>query len=144
MENWIIYGLITSLCFGVNVIIYKIATTRGQGLNPFLAGFSFTIGVALFFLIVFLIKSPKFNNNWTGLGLAVLAGVIWSIGFFFVVLALANNADVSRLAPLFNTNTLVAVLLGIIVLKELPSSSAMLKVLLGSVFIVIGSILVSS
>jgi len=89
MENWIIYGLIASLCFGLNVVIFKIATTKGQGLNPYLASLSFSVGIFLFFFLVYLIKTPKFTPNWTGLTLALIAGVVWAVGFLAVALAIA-------------------------------------------------------
>ena len=144
MENWIIYGLIASICFGVNVIIYKLAATKGQGLNPYLGGFSIGLGVFLFFFLVYLIKSPKFIPNWTGLTLALIAGAMWALGMLMVALAIAKKGDVARLAPIYNTNTLIAVLLGIIFLKEIPAGSEIIKVVSGAVLIVIGAILVSS
>jgi len=144
MENWIIYGLIASLCFGLNVVIFKIATTKGQGLNPYLASLSFSVGIFLFFFLVYLIKTPKFTPNWTGLTLALIAGVVWAVGLLAVALAIAKKGDVSKLAPLYNTNTLIAVLLGIIFLKEIPAGSEIIKVISGAVLIVIGAILVSS
>lgn len=144
MENWVIYGLIASVCFGVNAVIYKIAATKGQGLNPYLGVFSVGLGVFLFFFLMYLIKSPKFIPNWTGLTLALVAGVLWAIGMLMIALAVANKGDISRLAPLYNTNTLIAVLLGILFLKEIPTGTAVFKVISGSVLIVIGAILVSS
>ena len=144
MENWLIYGLIASVCFGVNAIIYKVAATKGQGLNPYLGGLSIGAGVFLFFLLVFLVKSQKFTPNWTGITLAIISGVLWAIGMLMIALAVAKKGDISRLAPLYNTNTLIAVLLGILFLKEIPTGTAVFKVISGSVLIVIGAILVSS
>jgi len=144
MENWLIYGLIASFCFGINAVIYKVAATKGQGLNPYLGGFFIGIGVFLFFFIMYLIKAPKFVPNWSGLILASVAGILWAIGFFAIILAIANKGDISRLAPIYNTNTLIAVLLGIIFLKEIPSGTAIFKVISGSVLIVVGAVLVSS
>ncbi|MBL7055186.1 EamA family transporter [Candidatus Woesearchaeota archaeon] len=144
MENWVIYGLIASLCFGINAVIYKVAATRGQGINPYLGVFSVGLGVFLFFSLVYLIKSPKFIPNWTGLTLALIAGIVWAAGFLMITLAIANKADISRLAPIYNTNTLIAVLLGMIFLKELPAGSEIIKVISGAVLIVIGAVLVSS
>ena len=144
MENWVIYGLIASLCFGSNIILYKIATTKGQGLNPYVAALSFSAGIFLFFLITLFIKNAKFNSNWNGITFTLISGIIWAIGFLAITLAISKNADVSRLVPLINTNTLIAVLLGILFLKEIPTGTAIFKVISGSVLIVIGAILVSS
>ena len=46
-------------------------------------------------------------------------------------------------APIFNANTLVTVMLGIIFLHEIPNTSQMLRVIAGAVLIVIGAVLVS-
>jgi len=144
MENWVVYGLIASVCFGVNIVIYKVAVTKGQGLNPYLAIFSYGIGAFLFFLLMYLIISPKFTSNWTGLTLAIFSGALWALGMLMVALAIANKGNISKLAPIYNTNTLIAVLLGLIFLKEIPAGSEMLKVISGAVLIVIGAVLVSS
>lgn len=61
-----------------------------------------------------------------------------------MILALVNKADVSRLVPIFNTNTLVAVALGMILLKELPAGTEKIKVVIGAILIVVGGVLVSS
>ena len=144
MQNWIIYGLIASICFGINIVIYKVGATRGQGLNPYLGCLSVGTGVFLLFFLAFMIKSPKFTLNWTGLTLALIAGAMWALGMLMVALAIAKKGDVSKLAPLYNTNTLIAVLLGIIFLKEIPAGSEIMKVVLGAVLIVVGAVLVSS
>jgi uncharacterized membrane protein len=144
MENWIIYGLIASICFGVNVVIYKVAATKGHGLNPYLGVFSLGLGIFLFFFFVYFIKLPKFTPNWAGLTLALIAGAIWALGMLMVALAIAKKGDISKLAPIYNTNTLIAVLLGILFLKEIPTGSEIIKVISGAVLIVIGAILVSS
>ena len=64
-------------------------------------------------------------------------------GIIAVVIAISQKADVARLAPIYNTNTILAVLMGIIFLKEIPDVSQMIRVIGGAVLIVIGAILVS-
>ena len=76
-------------------------------------------------------------------GLALIAGIIWGLGFLAVAIAIAQKADVARLAPIYNTNTLLAVLLGIIFLKEIPDASQIFRVVAGAVLIVTGAVLVS-
>ena len=65
------------------------------------------------------------------------------IGFLAVAVAIAQKADVARLAPIYNANTIIAVLLGIIFLKEIPNASQIFRVVAGAVLIVIGAVLVS-
>ena len=142
MQNWLIYGIIASFCFALNTFIYKVAVSKGNGLNPYLATLSVGIGVFLFFAIVYFVKLPSFTSNWTGLTMAVLAGVLWALGFFMVSLAIANKGNITQLAPIYNTNTLIVVLLGIIFLKEIPSLTGIIKIIAGAILIIIGSILV--
>lgn len=144
MQQWIIYGLLASLFFGINVIFLKIASTRGVGLNPYTAAFAYGIGAFILFSLVYFFKLPRFNNNWDGVIFAVIAGAIWALGLVMVSVAIVNKGDISKLAPLYNTNTLIAVLLGIIFLKEIPAGTEIIKVVSGAVLIVIGAILVSS
>lgn len=143
MQSWLVYGLLASLCFGINVIIFKIATTRGNGLNPYLAAFAYGTGGFLLFSIFYLFNMTEFNSNWKGIWLGVLSGAMWALGMVLVALAIAKKADIARLAPIYNTNTLVAVVLGIILLKEIPDATNIIKVVAGALMIVIGAVLVS-
>ncbi|HLD97648.1 MAG TPA: GRP family sugar transporter [Candidatus Nanoarchaeia archaeon] len=142
VESWIFYGLFASLFFGVNAIVYKVAAVNG-GLNPFYAGVFYGAGIFLTLLIAYFLKFSAPTTNFKWLAIALIAGIIWGVGFLMTALAISQHADVARLAPLYNTNTLVAVVLGIILLKELPSSEAAWRVVLGAVLIVAGSVLVS-
>ena len=142
VESWIVYGLLASLFFGTNAIVYKYAAVNG-GLNPFYASVFYGAGIFLSFLIAYLFKFSIPTTNFKWLGVALFAGVLWGIGFIMVAIAISSGSDIAKLAPIYNTNTLVAVILGIILLKELPSAAAAWKTVLGSIFIVIGAILVS-
>ena len=60
-----------------------------------------------------------------------------------VLKALKSGVDVAKLAPIYNVNTLFAVLLGIIFLHEIPHPGEMIRVIIGAILIVIGSFFVS-
>ena len=94
------------------------------------------------FVLYFFMK-PNFNFEWKSSGIALIAGAFWGLGMIAVTIAIANKADVSRLAPIYNLNTLITVLLGIFFLKEIPDASQMFRVIAGAVLIVAGAILVS-
>ncbi len=141
MPNWIVYGIIASIFFAVNTIIYKIAYQKGN-FSPYYGSFMFGLGVILIFGL-FLLFKPSFEFEWKSSSLALIAGIIWGIGFLAVAVAIAQKADIARLAPIYNTNTLLAVLMGIIFLHEIPDISQMFRVIAGAVLIVIGAILVS-
>ena len=141
-ESWIIYGLLAALFFGANAVVYKVAAVNGQ-LDPFYASLVFGVGIMASLIVAYAFKfsAPTLNVKW--LGLLIFAGVLWGLGYLMVALAISHNADIAKLAPIYNTNTLVAVALGIIVLKELPSAAAAWRIVLGAVLIVAGSVLVS-
>lgn len=86
---------------------------------------------------------PSFEFEWKSSGLALIAGVIWGLGFIAIAIAISQKADVARLAPIYNTNTILAVLIAIIFLKEIPDVSQMFRIIAGAVLIVVGAILVS-
>jgi len=140
METWVIYAILAALSWGTYIVINKMA----GDINPYIAAVAMGVGVFAFFGIIYLALRPEFNNNWQGLGLSVVAGIIWALGMLFALLALANNAPVAKLAPIYNINTLIAVALGMVVLKELPVGEDRIKVIIGAILIVIGGILVSS
>src|SRR3989338_2821990 len=141
MQNWILYGIIASFFFALNTIIYKIAYQKGN-FSPYYGTFIFGLGV-VFIFGVFLLFKPSFDFEWKSSSIALIAGITWGLGFLAVAVAIAQKADIARLAPIYNRNTLLAVLLGIIFLKEIPNASQIFRVIAGAVLIVIGSILVS-
>ncbi len=146
MENWLLFGLLAAVCYGSSALFAKVATSdKYYGVNQSLFMLLMLIGIA----IVFIANSYLAKGNLTlpsnplALGACVAAGILWALGMAFTVWALVGGADIARLTPIYNINTLIAVILGILVLGELPSSPDKLKVLTGALMIVIGSILVS-
>ena len=75
--------------------------------------------------------------------MAIIAGAVWAVGMIAVAIAISQKADVARLAPIYNVNTILAALMGIIFLKEIPDVSQMIRVIGGAVLVVIGAIMVS-
>ena len=141
MESWIFYGIVAAVCFGLNTIIFKIAMQKGS-LNPGYASLIFGIGVLITLLFYYFTK-PNLQFEWKSTLLAVVAGIVWAIGFLAIAIAIANKGNVSQLAPIYNANTIIAVILGIILLKEIPNTSQMIRIILGAVMIVVGAVLVS-
>lgn len=141
MQSWIIYGLIAAFFFALNTILYKVAQQKGN-FSPYYGMLMFGIGVTIVSVIFFLFK-PSFQFEWKTSSLAIIAGAVWAIGMIMVAIAISQKADVARLAPIYNVNTILAVLMGIIFLKEIPDVSQMIRVIGGAVLIVIGAILVS-
>ena len=141
MPNWIIYGLIAAFFFALNTILYKVAQQKGNFSSNY-GIFMFGIGVVIVSVVFFLSK-PSFEFEWKYSSLAIIAGAVWAIGMIMVAIALSQKADVARLAPIYNINTILAVLMGVIFLHEIPDATQMFRVIVGAILIVIGAILVS-
>ena len=141
MQNWVVYGLFAAFFFALNTILYKVAQQKGN-FSPYYGILMFSIGIIIAAGAFFLFK-PSFEFEWKSSGLAIVAGAVWAVGMIAVAIAISQKADVARLAPIYNINTILAVLMGIIFLKEIPDTSQMIRVIAGAVLIVIGAILVS-
>lgn len=144
MPTWIILGIIASLCWGSYIVASKVATSEKYfGIPPAWAALFMLIGIAIVFLIGTIKAGTPISISKPGIGFAVLSGLLWGLGMYVSLRAISIGADVAKLVPLFNTNTLVAVLLGIVLLHELPKANDIARVVIGAVLIVIGAILVS-
>ena len=76
-------------------------------------------------------------------GYAFGAGALWALAISGVMIALQNyNASISVLAPLYNTNTLITVALGLWLFSEWQVVKVP-QLLLGSLLIVIGGVVVA-
>ena len=141
MQSWVFYGIVAAICFGINTILYKIASQKGN-FSPAFGSLVFGIGILIAFLVYFFAK-PSLQFEWKSTILAIAAGIIWAIGFLAIAIAISQKGEVAKLAPLYNANTIIAVILGIVLLKEVPDMSQMIRVVIGAVMIVVGAVLVS-
>src|SRR3990167_1551069 len=141
MQSWVFYGIVAAICFGINTILYKIASQKGN-FSPAFGSLVFGIGILIAFLVYFFAK-PSLQFEWKSTILAIAAGIIWAIGFLAIAIAISQKGEVAKLAPLYNANTIIAVILGIVLLKEVPDTSQMWRVVAGAVMIVVGAVLVS-
>ena len=141
MHSWVFYGIVAAICFGINTILYKIASQRGN-FSPAFGSLVFGIGILVAFLVYFFAK-PSLQFEWKSTSLAVVAGIVWAIGFLAIAIAISQKGEVARLAPLYNANTIIAVVLGIVLLKEIPKMSQMIRIIIGALMIVAGAVLVS-
>ena len=146
METLVVIGILTAFAFGISTVLNKVASSPSYfGIEPRAAGLFVGIGIAATFALYFLLSGGlSMPSNNIAVGTALAAGVFWAVGTLLVLAAFAGGADASKLAPIFNMNTLVVVGLGIVLLHELPSQPQMLRVVGGAVLIVLGGILVST
>lgn len=142
MGGWLILALLASLCYGLFAVVAKLATSSQHGnVAPASATMLMLVGIAVVVSAYFALSRPTLPTDAQAIGLSVLAGALWALGAVFVYIALSSGVEVARVAPVANTNTLVAVIIGILFLKEVPDQQ--LRVLIGALLVVIGGVLVS-
>ncbi|MFA5854927.1 MAG: hypothetical protein WC846_01375 [Candidatus Gracilibacteria bacterium] len=136
----IIGGFIPAVFFAASGIFSKVSTKAGMGVGPYLI----MIGLAILLLGIL---TATFSHNWSfpikGTWSSFSSGLVWGTGSGLFALALSKyHAPVSQLAPLYNMNTLLVVIFGLIIFSEWKDME-MVKLLTGTVMVVSGSILVS-
>jgi uncharacterized membrane protein len=76
-------------------------------------------------------------------GIASAAGMAFALGAGLITIALIRfEAPISQLAPLYNTNALITVTLGLWLLREFREVN-LPRLVIGAVLIVVGAILVA-
>jgi len=172
MANWLIYGLLASLCWGTYAVISKIVTSEKYlGIAPSGASLLMLGGIAVVFLVYFLAKTGAISLSLKSMGFLLIAlilgyviyalketgiqislptvgfgflqGGLWAIGMVCAFLAFSAGAEAAKIVPVYNINTLIAVILGLLLLREVPAPDERFKVIVGAILIVLGGILVS-
>ncbi len=136
----LIGGLVPAILFGVSGVMQKTAQKTGISLGWYII--CIAIGVLLAGLPLLLTEQVKQISYKGGL-LSLLIGLFWASGMITIAMAITKyGAPVSRLAPLYNMNTLIAVILGLVIYAEWKDLN-IVPLLSGAFFIVIGGVLVS-
>ncbi len=145
MKTWLVFSLLAMVCWGCYIVVAKVATSEKYcALGPkwsallMLGGIIAVVGIYLVFS-----KGAKPEITAPSAIAGVSQGVLWALGMIFSLFAFRAGADVARAVPIFNCNTLVAVLLGIMVLKEIPNMAGIVRIIIGSLLIVCGGALVA-
>lgn len=136
----LIGGIVPAVLFGISNVVVKASTNHGIGPAMYMV----VVGVAVLITgSVSLLFVPSKEISLTSGAYAFVGGAVWGLGFLGVTLALEKyNVPVSELTPLYNMNTLVAVLIALWIFSEWKEVE-LTKLLLGTVFIVIGGVLVA-
>jgi uncharacterized membrane protein len=139
-QAWFVGGLLPAFCYGLSGLFLKVGSQKiSLGYFLILAG----IAIALVgILALMLLPQPSQSSNFNGIALSLLFGLAWGSGTLLVVLALTKlNGRLAVLAPLYNMNTLIVVILSLILFQEW-TQVVVWKVLLGTLLIILGSVLV--
>ncbi|MBU0762250.1 MAG: EamA family transporter [Candidatus Altiarchaeota archaeon] len=145
MEDWLLFGLLAAVSYSLAALAAKLSLAGESGLQVTQAGLLTGFGVFLAFVVFTMYSGlPSFSKaspKTIAFGLGV--GLLWAVGQILVYVALMKGADISRMAPIYNLNTLFVVVFGIFLLGELPDRAQALRVGLGAILITAGAVLVS-
>lgn len=109
-------GLLPAVLFGLTGVVQASSARSGIGTGPFLVIVGLT--VVVFGLAASAVQGDA-GVSWESAGRSAVFGLLWAAGIGCIGLALGRyEAQISQLAPLYNMNTLVAVLLGLVALGE--------------------------
>ncbi len=135
----ILGGILPALLFGLAGVFQKASNQIGTGIYLFMIG----IGVCLVGATLFIIKPDHTFSINSGI-FALLIGISWAAGMGLVAITLHTYATpLARLVPIYNMNTLVAVLLALVIFAEWRDVSG-LKLMSGAILITIGGTLVAN
>ena len=135
----LIGGVLPAILLGLSGTCQKLSTTAGIGTGPLM------IVIGLTSTIIGVIFCADGDWTWTrgGTLYACLFGVCWATGTGCIGIALKKfGGQISQLVPLYNMNTLVAVLIGLVAFAEWRTVHPW-RILFAAVLIVAGGILAS-
>lgn len=150
MKTWVIAGIVAAFAYGLYSLPLKYLSSDKYMKAPLEV---IALGLALGVVVtggVFawfkgghaVLAEPKLLP---GLLIGAAAGAIWLIGTLTVTAAFRDPAtNVAQLIPLVNANTVVAVLGGLVVFRELANGADLTRIAVGSAIIMIGSYILSA
>ena len=133
-------GIIPAFVFGGYGVMQKQCMRTGLGVAGFLLVLGATAAAGGLVLRAWMPGgAPPLNAMLSAAGFALF----WALGIGLILLAVDRfGANISQLAPLYNSATLITVLLGLWLFEEWKEVSA-LPLLFGTVAIVIGAVIVT-
>jgi uncharacterized membrane protein len=140
MMGIIIGGLVPAVLYGISITLQKAGTRAGIGmalLMMFVSAGVFLSSCAMY------IAMPDKTVNVRSAFLSIMMGVCWALGTGAVAFAMVKfNVPVSKVVPLYNMNTLIAVLLGFLIFAEWKNVN-IIQLLIGAILVVAGGTLVA-
>ncbi|SFI45165.1 hypothetical protein [Planctomicrobium piriforme] len=134
----LIGGLIPAVALGFAAVCQKLASQQGIGAGPFLI-----VGGLVISAVggVFLLVERDATIQWQAAGYTALFALCWATATGLISFALRKlGGSMSQLVPIYNMNTLIAVLAGLVLLAEWKTVSPP-KILAAAVLIIAGGVL---
>lgn len=138
----ILGGLIPALLYGFSTITMK----AGAGYKIDTSNYLIIIGIVIFLtgvLAKFILNSEEQSLNIMAIFFSISSGFFWALGTTLVNYSIVKfSTPIAILTPLYNMNTLVAVLGGMLLFAEWKTVNS-LPVFFGTILVVCGGILLS-
>lgn len=114
--NWFIYALACLFLYGIMQFFIKLAST---GSNPIASSMIFIVAqfLAQILLGAYLLSKSDAGIDYGSIKYGVAGGIVAGIATILFFLAL-QQSTLSKVVPIVNMNVVVAVLLGVILLKD--------------------------
>jgi uncharacterized membrane protein len=146
MKPWFAIGLIAAFLYGISAIIFKFLTEERFLNGPpawVLAGIGTGIALCGIIGVFFLAPVEAQASPMRAFLWSVPAGVLNGFATLLVLRVMQQpGTNLSQLVPVYNTNTLIAFVLAVIIFKELPQGGDLMRNLAGAILIVAGTILI--
>lgn len=146
MMGLLVAGVLPAFLYGTSALFQKYSANTGIGLAVYLIAVGVGVGLAGIVFLIFAsgMQVPLTGSTFKGFAYANLFGLLWGLATGFVAFGLIYyRVPISQLVPLYNMNTLVAVILALIVFSEWKDINAV-KLLSGSLLVVLGGVVVAS
>lgn len=140
LNNVAIGGIIPAICLGLGTVLMRASIGAGASIPVYLAG----VGTIIALIGWTAAAAHGFAGaTIAGIGLAVGMGLVWTIAISCMAYGFGTlKLPISIVAPLTNSNAIVAVLLGSLIFGEWRSLH-MPQVALGTLIICAGATCVS-
>lgn len=139
-KGLLIGGLLPAVLFGGAGLLQKVYGRTEGGPGPYLLFIG--LGVCLCGALLTGVEADRtvtFRSGLTAVGI----GALWALGMMLIMYTLTHfGTPLSKLAPLYNMNTLIVTVLALVVFSEYRDVHT-LRLLAGAGLIVLGGTLVS-
>ena len=138
----ILGGIIPAIFYGLFAITMKAGASYKISTSTYLIIIGLVIAVTGL-LVKPLLQETEAPLNYTAIAFSVGSGLLWALGTALVNYSIIRfETPLAILTPLYNMNTLVAVLGGLIIFAEWKSVN-LIPVTIGTLLVVSGGILLS-
>lgn len=137
----LIGGGIPAVLFGLSTVFNKSSVLAGISLGFYML----SVGLAVMLVggVLYAMEAEHIVTVKSA-SIALLAGLSWGGGASAITIALIHyQTPISQLVPIYNLNTLVAVMVGLVFFSEWQDVN-MVKLLTGGILVVAGASLVAN